>query len=117
MRWEIILPYPPSGNRLSRHTSKGHYRSPEATAYFNDVWATCREQNAPQGLDFRLRVEYYIAPPDRRRRDLDNCVKVLNDALTFAGVWKDDFQIDELLVVREQQKAISGVRVVIIDKD
>jgi len=38
-------------------------------------------------------------PPDRRRRDLDNLLKSVLDALEHAGVYADDSQVD-LLVVR-----------------
>jgi Holliday junction resolvase RusA-like endonuclease len=38
--------------------------------------------------------------PDRRVRDLDNCLKVALDSLTKAGVWADDGQIDRLLIIR-----------------
>lgn len=40
--------------------------------------------------------------PDRRIRDLDNIKKALLDSLTHAGVYKDDFQIDDLRVVRRE---------------
>lgn len=48
----------------------------------------------------RLAVEILALPPDRRRRDLDNALKAALDALTHAGVWEDDSQIDELTIIR-----------------
>lgn len=45
-----------------------------------------------------LHVDAYM--PDRRVRDLSNILKALEDAMTHAGVWKDDSQIDHLRVVR-----------------
>jgi Holliday junction resolvase RusA-like endonuclease len=39
-------------------------------------------------------VECY--PPDRRRRDLDNLLKCLQDSVTAAGVLDDDSQIKRL---------------------
>ena len=41
-----------------------------------------------------------LHPPDHRRRDLDNSMKGLLDALEHAGVYADDSQIDELKIVR-----------------
>lgn len=38
--------------------------------------------------------------PDRRRRDLDNILKALFDALTHAGLWLDDSQIDFISISR-----------------
>jgi crossover junction endodeoxyribonuclease RusA len=39
-------------------------------------------------------------PPDRRKRDIDNLVKPTLDALTKAGVWLDDEQVEELTIRR-----------------
>ncbi len=43
-------------------------------------------------------VEIILCPPDRRRRDIDNCLKALLDSLTHAGVWEDDSQVKRLTV-------------------
>lgn len=51
-------------------------------------------------LDGRLSVTVLAIMPDRRRRDLDNILKALFDALTHAGVWLDDEQIDEITIRR-----------------
>ncbi len=51
-----------------------------------------------------LYVEVVLYPPDKRRRDLDNYMKPLLDALTHAQVWEDDSLVDQLAIFR-------GVRV------
>lgn len=38
-------------------------------------------------------VKIYYCPPDRRRRDVDNIIKSIFDALTAAGYWVDDSQV------------------------
>ena len=48
----------------------------------------------------RVSVSITAHPPDRRDRDIDNILKALNDALTHAGVWRDDSQIDRLSIER-----------------
>ena len=45
-------------------------------------------------------VEVHLYPPDGRRRDLDNHLKILCDTLTHAGVWDDDEQVDDLRIIR-----------------
>ena len=44
--------------------------------------------------DARVHVDYQVYRPDRRKRDLDNIRKAVNDALEAAGVMDDDEQID-----------------------
>jgi crossover junction endodeoxyribonuclease RusA len=46
---------------------------------------------------------------------LDNVLKAANDALTHAGVWLDDEQIDELTVIR-REKVKGGKMIVEINE-
>lgn len=48
----------------------------------------------------RLKVRCTMYVKTKRRRDVDNVLKVVLDALTHAGVWTDDSQVDELTVCR-----------------
>lgn len=43
-----------------------------------------------------VRLLAKVCPPDGRRRDLSNAIKVLEDALVGGGVMDDDQQVDEL---------------------
>lgn len=95
--WSIELPWPPvTGNRAVRHAGRGvHYKTREAQAYDAAVAAIVVALGVGQGagrkaLGGPLVAEWVLAPPDRRARDLDNLRKVCADALTKAGLWKDD---------------------------
>lgn len=102
----LTLPYPPSTNTYYRHVAiNGRPRtliSAKGREYRDTVAYACVLQgvNGTQ-LSGRLAVTMRMQPPDRRRRDLDNTLKGLQDALTHAGVWGDDCQIDRLVVIRE----------------
>jgi crossover junction endodeoxyribonuclease RusA len=45
-------------------------------------------------------MEVYLYPPDKRKRDVDNVLKPLLDALEHANVYENDSQIDKLYVER-----------------
>ncbi|TWU43995.1 Crossover junction endodeoxyribonuclease RusA [Novipirellula aureliae] len=45
-----------------------------------------------------LSVDVLIHPPDRRRRDIDNVLKALLDALQHGGAYEDDNQIVDLSI-------------------
>jgi len=53
-----------------------------------------------------VRIEVYV--PDWRRRDLDNRPKGVLDALTYARVWGDDHQVDELRLIRMPRTVKGG---------
>lgn len=60
-----------------------------------------------------LVVKFEVFPPDRRRRDFDNILKTVQDALTKAKLWEDDsLFIDENVREGEPEKLpFIGVRV------
>ena len=43
-------------------------------------------------------------PPDRRRRDLDNLPKAVQDSLAHAGVYEDDSHYAELRIMRSKKR-------------
>ena len=80
---------PPSANSIwravgGRVLKSRDYRSwLEATALILRSQARGRIEGP-----YALHVEF--CPPDRRRRDLDNRIKALSDAITEAGLVEDD---------------------------
>jgi crossover junction endodeoxyribonuclease RusA len=110
----FLVPFPPSVNQYWRFVNKGRLRcvliSRRGRTYREMVVVALRAQYGGfQPLDQRLRVQLILNPPDKRKRDVDNYTKALLDALTHAGVWNDDEQIDELTITRGP--VISGGRV------
>lgn len=95
----IELPYPPSVNHYWRRVGARTLISSEGRRYRSrvaSILALRRVRPIPGALDVRVRVH----PPDRRRRDLDNAMKALLDALEHGGAYADDFQIDHLDIWR-----------------
>jgi crossover junction endodeoxyribonuclease RusA len=97
LTFEFELPWPKVlGNHATKHTrAGGHYKVPEAVAYDALVGQIVASMGmgrltSQKPLAGPLSVSWLLAPPDNRARDVDNVRKVVADALTKAGFWKDD---------------------------
>lgn len=97
--WALTLPFPPSNNRYYRHARGRHYIDQPGRDYRKAVAGIVKGIGMPK-LTGRLHVTIHAAPPDRRRRDLDNMLKALLDALTVAEAYEDDSQIDSIGIKR-----------------
>ena len=92
---QFDVPWPPSVHRYWRHGRGRVYLAPagrqfielvrNAMPLFHEPWET---------EDIKLVVLAH--PPDRRRRDLDNILKALLDALEKGSVFRDDSQVKHI---------------------
>ena len=100
---------PPTVNHLYRTGGRHRYKTAEGAAYQEATAAEMRAQRE-KFLPARRCVGPYLGPValhivmtsrTRRRWDLDNRVKAVQDCLQMAGIIKDDSQITELVVRRD----------------
>ena len=105
----LTLPFPPSMNHYWRWVGPNRVIvSPAGQKYrkavIDAIWQakSLGGALAGQGLPLagRLALHLTLTPPNRVRRDLDNHIKAVQDALTHAGLWRDDEQIDQLFIRR-----------------
>jgi len=116
---ELTLPLPPTINSYWRSaTTKPRqfgcrmrsaqkpmspitvYISDKGQRFRTDVISAVLQARANKKLTGRLQVDLVINPADKRVQDIDNRIKATLDALTHAGVYADDSQIDRLIVCR-----------------
>jgi len=88
------LPWPPSVNRYYRHVGYRVLISREGRKY--RMMVVSRLGGLYPKLVGQVGLTLDCYPPDRRRRDLDNLLKSLQDSLVHAGVLGDDSQIKVL---------------------
>lgn len=97
-RATLVLPYPPSINHYFAVVRGRKILSKRGREYRAHVeFAVPKTWDTMTG---RLRVHLVAYMPDHRLRDIDNLQKPLIDALTHAGIWHDDGQIDDLRITR-----------------
>lgn len=93
----LTLPFPPSVNRYWRHVGNRVLVSKAGREYRSVVTELMKRQKLKKH-DGELIVDISLIPADRRRRDVDNSLKALLDAMQSGGAYDDDSQIVRLTV-------------------
>lgn len=104
----LVLPLPPSANRMYRsQIIRGRPTSIKSEVYRGyegicgkEVMAQAAREVVPEGL---LSFSAWMFWGDRRRRDTDNYIKVLQDVVSRT-LGFDDFRISEVHVFRRHDK-------------
>ncbi len=108
----LYLPWPPTVNNYYKVARSGHkYLDKSVRAYREAVETAISEQSPGLTITDRIFLEVHLFPPDKRKRDLDNYMKGLLDALTNAGLWEDDSLIDQLCIYRGSKLADGLVKI------
>jgi crossover junction endodeoxyribonuclease RusA len=102
MLLEFYLPFPPTINNYYVKTQRGVFISSKGKKFRQDCINELYEQIGDrQASGDHLLVEVILFPPDLRKRDLDNYMKPLLDAITHSKlIWDDDVLIDQLFIYR-----------------
>lgn len=121
----LKLPYPPTvnhsktiGRTVTTRTGKRlQYRvNSDATNIFYSLVATIIAQQTVRFADAAIRLEVWVSlhPPNKRRSDIDNRIKILLDSLQRGGLIANDYQIARLIV--ERKGIITGGAVIVTIK-
>ena len=101
----IHLQWPPSiNNYYAQGARSGKFISKKGRLWrqgaIDDIHEQIDFSSGLFPLSGRLSVKVLQHAPDRRKRDLDNYIKPLFDAITHSGLWVDDELIDYFAVKR-----------------
>lgn len=93
---EVELPYPPTVNHYWGLSRAGRWYIKAAGKRFRDdvVGIMAEQQIGP--IQGKLDMQIAVFPPDHRRRDVDNVLKALLDALEHGEAYENDNQIKRL---------------------
>ena len=111
---QAVLQYPPSVNGIWRYGGKGKaYLSATAKAWKQEAAWTIKEcllkGSLPVLGPFHAHIE--VGRPDKRRRDLDNLIKITLDACQYGGAIRDDSDAQSLFA--QWVPDLKGVRITI----
>lgn len=96
----LLLSYPPSVNTYWGFKGSMRFLTAKAKEFKKEVLIKFIESKHKGFQEKRLQVTIILHPTDKRIRDIDNSIKSLLDAMCQAGVYKDDSQVDKLIVER-----------------
>lgn len=99
----LELPFPPSINTYWRNFRGHMVLSKAGRQYKQAVAEYVMDNNVPKFGDAKLKITLILQPRDKRKIDLDNRIKCVLDSLQEAGVFDDDFQVDDLHIMRGNQ--------------
>ncbi len=99
---EFDFPVPPSVNHYYRNFKGRVYISPKGKSYQKTVAAIVADRGSVEPLEGKVGVKIEFYPPDRRRRDADNILKSLLDAIQAAQLFYDDSQIHDLSIQKKE---------------
>lgn len=111
----LTLPFPPTVNHMWGFAGKRKYLKKEAHEFRRIVQEACVEAKAK--IHGRIAIFIALYPPTKRKFDLDNRIKALQDALEHAGVYLNDEQIDTIICVRRDVVKGGMCKVILVDNN
>lgn len=113
MQLTLELPLPPSVNTYWRNFRGRTVLSASGREYKLLVQEYVATHNLPKFGNARLSASITIFPRDKRKQDIENRLKALNDALQDAGLFDDDEQFDRIYICRGSIKKGGGCTITV----
>jgi crossover junction endodeoxyribonuclease RusA len=111
----LTLPFPPTVNHMWGFAGKRKYLKKEAHEFRRIVQEAAVAAKAK--ISGRIAIFIALYPPTKRKFDIDNRIKALQDALEHAGVYLDDEQIDTIICVRREVVSGGMCKVILVDNN
>ena len=93
----LVLPFPPSVNRLWRTTrTGGMHRSAKYMEWKRHAEWAILQQAKGRKITGPYRLTVNLVRPDKRKRDIDNLFKAVSDSLVHMGIIESDHLCERL---------------------
>jgi len=94
----IQFPYPPTANNLFfNRPGKGRVKTERYRTWLRAAGNDLLLQRPPK-ISGKVVVSIVVGRPDRRKRDLSNCIKPIEDLLVAHGLIEDDSLVESLSI-------------------
>jgi len=111
----LNLPYPPSINHYYIRARQGRIYIGKAGLEYRGAVGFALDLLDEKTLTGLISLNIVLHPPDKRKRDIDNVLKALLDALQHGGAFVDDSQIWMLTIVKAEPSKGGSVTVTITE--
>lgn len=113
--YEFKMPFPPSVNAWKSPFKNRMILTAKGRAYRSEAVEAMQILGlSNEMLSGRLVVHLTLNPKTNRKYDIDNFCKSLFDAMTKAGFWVDDEQVDRLVIEKGEKVDGGSVEVKVI---
>lgn len=109
---KVTLPFPPSVNKMYGRRKNGmNYCLPKIKSYREEVFVRMCSSIRFHGA--LICIEMKIYPPNLRKWDLDNRIKVVLDALERAEIFINDSQVMRLFIEKGEVRKGGEIELII----
>lgn len=98
IRYDITCPFPPSVNTVYTIVRNRKILSAKGRKY-KEVFKT-KYDTPTETIKGAVRTTYTFYRGDARKYDVSNFIKTVEDCLTEAKFWEDDYQVTEVLMYK-----------------
>ncbi|MCP4934406.1 MAG: RusA family crossover junction endodeoxyribonuclease [bacterium] len=113
----IELPWPPTVNHYYTIARGRKILSKKGRQYRKTAITEAIIQQPGKTIEGPVSVYIRAYPPDKRKRDIDNILKPVLDALTTARVYGDDSQVTDLRIVKFNPSKPGRVEITVCGTD
>lgn len=93
---KVVFPYPPTVNHYWGMKGRIRFLTVKARKFREEVINAVKFYKLDNNYDGPIGIYMWTTAPDKRKRDIDNVIKPMLDALEHADVYTNDCNIEQI---------------------